>query len=99
MAGVGAVVVGADEARIVERAGELVREVVAQERVGRIARTLPIGAVQLRVPTVLRDPDVVTLWLQVGAIDLDVRGERAVGVAVGRRRGVNRPDRVKAGTG
>src|SRR2546428_13606691 len=60
---VAAVVIGADEGGVVGRAGKLVAEVVADERVRRIARTAAIGTVELGIPVVLRQSNVVPDWL------------------------------------
>src|SRR5437870_6875061 len=81
---VAAVVVGAHEGRVVDRAGKIVAEVVADERVGRIARTAAIRTVELGIPIVFRQSNVMPDWLERRRVELDARVDAVIGRAIGR---------------
>src|SRR5437879_11606264 len=76
------VVVGAYEGRVIDRAGKIVAEVVADERVGRIARTAAIRTVELGVPIVLRQSNVVPDWPERRRVELDTRVDAVIGRAI-----------------
>src|SRR5207253_5580289 len=83
---VAAVVVGAHEGGVVDRAGKIVAEVVADERVGRIARTAAVRTVELGIPIVFRQSNVVPDWLEGRRVELDARVDAVIGRAIGRER-------------
>src|SRR2546428_8897638 len=82
---VGAVVVRRDRRRVALSGGGGDPEIVADEgveacRAGRVRR------VELRVPGVLREPDVVSPWCQGGRVELDARVHAVVRGTVRRER-------------
>src|SRR5438445_11183734 len=82
---VGAVVVRRDRRRVALCGGGGDPEIVADEgveacRAGRVRR------VELRVPGVLREPDVVSPWCQGGRVELDARVHAVVRGTVRRQR-------------
>src|SRR2546428_2129863 len=108
---VGAVVVRRDRRRVALPTSGGDPEIVADEGV-EACRARRVRRVELRVPGVLREPDVVSPWRQGGCVELDtrvhavvrraVRGQRAAVVGIRgvecdtRRRRLRRPS---GGTG
>src|SRR5207302_3435025 len=80
---IGSVVERADEGRKVGRARDLVAEVIADERIRGRAEALAIRRVELRIPAVLGDLDVVPDRRKRGAVELDARADAIVGRAEG----------------
>src|SRR5438445_3143865 len=80
---VAAVVVSAHEGGVVDHAGKIVAEVIADERVHRIARTAAIRTVELGIPAILGQSNVVPDWLEVRRIELDARVDAVIGRAIG----------------
>src|SRR5438128_10568130 len=83
---VAAVVVSAHEGGVVRCAGEIVAEVIADERVHRIARTAAIRTVELGIPAMLGQSNVVPDRLEGRRIELDARGDAVIARAIGRER-------------
>src|SRR5258708_22998796 len=84
VARVATVVEGADRGRVVEPAARGVAEVVADEAGGRVAHAEPVWRVQLRIPRVLTQPDVVPARAERRSVELDACVDAIVGSAVGR---------------
>src|SRR6266851_987156 len=87
---VGAVVVGADRGRVVVPGAGDVAVIVADEPF-RSADPAWLHRVELRVPGMAADPDVVALRDEVGLVELDAGVDTVVGRAVGRQ-GPGEPD-------
>src|SRR6202795_3900602 len=75
------VVEGADRGRVVSRAARDIAVVVADEPFSR-ARAAGLGLIELWVPRVLADPDVVPERAERRAVELDARVDAVVGEAV-----------------
>src|SRR5207244_6273202 len=82
------VVVRADRGSQARGAGEVVAEVIADERIlaGEQPAAIPPGRVELWVPGVLAQADVMAERSQGGRIELDARVDAVVAGAVGRER-------------
>src|SRR5712692_5558463 len=78
MVGIGAVVVRAHKARNVCRAAGRIAEVVADE-CGSSRSTARVRRVQLRVPGVLGEPDIVPEWREGGTVELHTGVDAVVG--------------------
>src|SRR5205814_206179 len=92
-----AVVVGADRRRQVDIAGEVVAEVVADERVlaAEQRTAIPPRRVQLRIPGVLADSDVVAARRQGCGIKLHAGVHAVVASAIWRQGATARIDGVE----
>src|SRR6266540_765579 len=86
VARVGAVVVGADRGREARRPGKRVPEVVADEGGAWRAHAEAERRVQLRVPRVKAEPDVVAFRHEVRPVELDARVDAVVRGPEGARR-------------
>src|SRR5258706_15093098 len=82
---VAAIVEGADRGRVVEPASRRIAEVVADEACGRVAEAEPVRRIQLRVPCVLAQADVVPEWAECRVVELNARVDAIVGRAGWRR--------------
>src|ERR1700693_4704273 len=78
-------VVRADEGGVVARAVEDVAEIVTDEGVGPNGSGRAIGSIELRIPRVPAQPDVVADRIEVGIVELDAGVDAVVARSIWRQ--------------
>src|SRR5260370_9519244 len=73
-----AVVVRADECRVVHGTVEDIAEIITDESVARNGRRSAVRSVELRIPRVAAQPDVVSDRIEICGVELDAGGDAVI---------------------